>query len=201
MVENITNTEKALAEDKLRNSRKKLTAEVFTPDDLVKEMLDKLPEKVWVEDETFLDPSCGNGNFLAHVLYRKLEKGHNSVGALKSIFGLDIERGNIYECRLILLKIVGKKEELTEEHLKAVTINIKHLNSKKWPNGSLDYDMKFKNNANLQTIREWLENIKENGLDHVEIPFNVASEETSPSLENGKISTRYTDSVDLFEAE
>ena len=58
--------------DKLRV---KQTAEVFTPTELVQEMLDKLEEQD-VElfsnpDKTFLDPSCGDGQFLSEVVIRK----------------------------------------------------------------------------------------------------------------------------------
>jgi hypothetical protein len=198
MVKEITNTEQVLKNEERRKKEQKQTAEVFTPDSLVNEMLDKLPEESWKERKTFIDPACGNGNFLVHILNRKLKRGHDSVGALKSIYGLDIEQSNIFECRLRLLKIVSLQEELTEEHLKAVTINIKYLNSKKWPNGSLDYDMEFRNNANLQTIKEWLEDIKKNGLDHVAIPDNIEYTIATPALENGKISNRNVESIDMF---
>ena len=202
MVKEINKTqEQAKGNEKRRKKEQKQTAEVFTPDSLVNEILDKLPIDAWEDDpkNTFIDPACGNGQFLVHVLDRKLKNGNNSVNALKTIYGLDVQTDNIYECRLRLLKIVSKQEELTEEHLKAVTINIKFLNIKKWPNGSLDYDMKFKNNANLQTIREWLKEIKEKGFDHVDIPDDIEEYKNSPAIVNGKVSKKYTDSIDMFE--
>ena len=60
--------------EKRREKRRKQTAEVFTPDTLVNEILDKLPKNVWQEGEehTVLDPTCGNGQFLIWVLLRKL---------------------------------------------------------------------------------------------------------------------------------
>ena len=48
--------------------------EVFTPAAVVQEMLDLLPDEMWLPHPaaTFLEPSCGDGNFLVAVLERKL---------------------------------------------------------------------------------------------------------------------------------
>ena len=58
-----------------RKARAKKTAEIFTPYFLVNEILDKLsyfsPE-AWEKEKSFLDPACGNGNFLIFVLWRKI---------------------------------------------------------------------------------------------------------------------------------
>ena len=48
--------------------------EVFTPNSLINEMLDKLPEGVWSNpDKTWLDPCAGLGNFSVQVLKRLME--------------------------------------------------------------------------------------------------------------------------------
>ena len=61
--------------DKLRI---KQTAEVFTPTPLVQEILDKLEEEnpTLFSDptKTFLDNSCGDGQFLSEVVIRKMER-------------------------------------------------------------------------------------------------------------------------------
>lgn len=45
--------------------RVKEHAEVFTPSWLVKDMCDTIPSEIWENIEsTFLEPACGNGNFL-----------------------------------------------------------------------------------------------------------------------------------------
>lgn len=45
--------------------------EVFTPLELVDEMLDKLPVEVWGDPKlTWLDPAMGDGNFLVRVYAR-----------------------------------------------------------------------------------------------------------------------------------
>ena len=82
-----------------RQQRAKRTAEVFTPNSLVNDMLNKLPEEVWEENKTFCDPAVGNGQFLVWILLRKIAKGHKPAEALKTVYGADIMRDNIQECR------------------------------------------------------------------------------------------------------
>jgi SAM-dependent methyltransferase len=73
---------------------------VFTPLPLVNDMLDKLPKDVFLDPEkTFLDPACGNGNFLIVVLERKLASGIEYQQAIKTIYGVDIDQKNITECK------------------------------------------------------------------------------------------------------
>lgn len=90
--------------------------EVFTPAATVEAMLDLLPEDVWQPHptRTFLEPACGNGNFLVAILQRKLDSiaaqwkektlpAGNSVEAvlfhalqaLSSIYGVDIAPENV----------------------------------------------------------------------------------------------------------
>ena len=81
-------------------SRTKETGEVFTPTPLVQEMLDKLPEEVFTNPtKTFLDPSCGDGQFLAEVLIRKLENNIPYDQALSTIYGVDLMADNIKLCQ------------------------------------------------------------------------------------------------------
>src|ERR1035437_1746291 len=102
-----------------RKLRQKQTAEVFTPEALVNQILAKFPETVWGKEKTFLDQSCGDGSFLVQILRIKLSKGHDSLQSLQSIYGVDIMQDNILECRVRLLKIINP-EDITEEHIKAV---------------------------------------------------------------------------------
>ena len=54
--------------------KRKDNDEVFTPDSLINEMLDKLSEEVWSSpDKTWLDPCAGLGNFSVQVLKRLME--------------------------------------------------------------------------------------------------------------------------------
>ena len=43
---------------KTRDSRKKLTGEFFTPDDLTDHMLNLFESSAWEENKTFLEPSA-----------------------------------------------------------------------------------------------------------------------------------------------
>jgi hypothetical protein len=87
--------------DKLRI---KQTAEVFTPQYLVLEMLDKLemenPELFTDTTKTFIDNSCGDGEFLGEVVIRKMERSDCSLlQALSTTYGVDLMEDNISECK------------------------------------------------------------------------------------------------------
>lgn len=92
-------------------------AEVFTPHKTVQEMLDLFPQEIWEihPSPTFLEPSCGDGNFLVAILDRKLSvvgeaflKGTMPAGrsvqalefhcleAMSSLYGVDISPENIF---------------------------------------------------------------------------------------------------------
>ena len=87
--------------------RIKQTGEVFTPLPLVDEILDKLPSEVFTDpSKTFLDPACGDGNFLIRVLHYKLQHNHDPIHALSTTYGVDIMPDNITQCKARLLKEV-----------------------------------------------------------------------------------------------
>lgn len=85
--------------------------EVFTNEQEVNAMLDLVKQETERIDSRFLEPACGNGNFLAEVLNRKLNEVENrykknqldferySIIALSSIYGIDILEDNVFECR------------------------------------------------------------------------------------------------------
>lgn len=146
----------------LRKERRKITAEDFTPKKLVDEMLDKLPEEVWEENKTFLDPACGNGNMVIRVLIRKIkEYKHNPKEALKSVYGTDIMSDNIRELHrrlaCVLIKFGVEIDcEITEILLK----NFVWTPLTKYPNGSLDYDFLFNRRIKKITIENYFNKLK-----------------------------------------
>lgn len=73
--------------------------EVFTPDYIVQRMLDELPPECWHPSKTFMESSCGNGNFIVAIIRRKIETGSTPLQALSTTFGIDIMKDNIMECR------------------------------------------------------------------------------------------------------
>ena len=85
--------------------RVKELGEVFTPTELVLEMIEQLPDEMFEDGRTFLDPTVGNGQFLAALAIIKRELGHGEV--LSALFGADIMQDNVDECKERLLDIAG----------------------------------------------------------------------------------------------
>ena len=91
--------------------------EVFTAEREVNAMLDLVANECPRPDSRFLEPACGNGNFLTAILKRKLSelrrKYKNSpydyekqaIVAIGSLYGVDIMRDNVEECRERLFSI------------------------------------------------------------------------------------------------
>jgi len=87
--------------DKLRV---KATGEVFTPTVLVQEVLDTLPQDLFKDPTAdFMDPACGDGQFLGEVLIRKMQNGIDFETALSEIYGVDLMQDNVDLCRERLL--------------------------------------------------------------------------------------------------
>ena len=84
--------------------RVKETEEVFTPTWLVQETLNHLPPAAFSDPtKTFIDNSCGDGQFLGEVLIRKVQNGIPFDQALSTIYGVDLMEDNVALCRERLL--------------------------------------------------------------------------------------------------
>lgn len=167
---------------KNRQERNKQSAEVFTPDSLVNKMLNKLPKEVWRKTKTFCDPACGNGQFLIHVLYRKIQKSNKSypltpklaATLLQTIYGVDIMQDNITETRLRLLKMIDLHGcPITKELIEITFKNIVWLNPFYYPQGSLDtnWHWNFNKSPKKESVETWLKNINEGKLLEVNLPI------------------------------
>lgn len=107
--------------EQLTKSKERVSklGEVFTPEWLVKDMCDMLPDDAWNDvSNTFLEPSCGTGNFLVEILRRKLnicKDTDDCFTALRSIYGVDLMPDNIEESKQRMLEIFvgccGHKDE------------------------------------------------------------------------------------------
>lgn len=87
--------------DKLRV---KATGEVFTPTELVREVLADIPCSQFTDPtNTFLDPSSGDGQFLGEVLIRKMENGSTFEQALSTVYGVEMQEDNVKLCQERLL--------------------------------------------------------------------------------------------------
>lgn len=91
--------------------------EVFTAEREVNAMLDLVKQETERVDSRFLEPACGDGNFVAEILRRKLEAAKRratppkkkrplpsefekqSVIAVASIYGVDLLMDNVLACR------------------------------------------------------------------------------------------------------
>lgn len=95
--------------------------EVFTAEREVNAMLDMVKDETERIESRFLEPACGNGNFLAEILRRKLSVVESRYGksqleferyavlAMSSIYGVDILEDNAKECRERLFGIFDER--------------------------------------------------------------------------------------------
>lgn len=91
--------------------------EVFTNEREVNAMLDMVDDECRRLESRFLEPACGDGNFLAEILRRKLAVAKKRYGrsisdyecaafvAISSIYGVDILADNCEACRRRLFDI------------------------------------------------------------------------------------------------
>ena len=80
--------------------RVKETGEVFTPTDLVIEILMGMPTSMFAPGKTVIDPACGDGQFLMAVKWLKvIEFNMSQDEALEDIYGVDIMRDNVDLCK------------------------------------------------------------------------------------------------------
>ena len=120
--------------------------EVFTAEKEVNSMCNMVSDECNRIDSRFLEPACGEGNFLLEILSRKLtvvknkyrksvyDYEKNSILALTSIYGVDILLDNVLICRERLFDIwnkeysnICKKEANDEIRKTAKTILSKNI--------------------------------------------------------------------------
>lgn len=109
--------------DKQIKSRQRVAdhGEVFTATREVKAMCDLVEQETARIDSRFLEPACGDGNFLAEILSRKLaivkkkyrrssyDYERYSLLAIGSMYGVDIQKDNTIICQERLYKIWEKE--------------------------------------------------------------------------------------------
>jgi hypothetical protein len=107
--------------------RVKKHGEVFTPDSIVNDMLDLTDDALKSDgctatetpddyiSKTYLEPACGNGNFLIRILDRKLAavrrlpESEQELGLVKTvatIYGIDIQEDNVIESRERMMELI-----------------------------------------------------------------------------------------------
>lgn len=109
--------------------RVKELGEVFTPSSTVNSMLDTIDEQLHKETteleyikKTYLEPACGNGQFLIAILERKLNavnklpielRPYGYIAAICSIYGIDIQNDNVLESRERMCDVAYGNEVFT----------------------------------------------------------------------------------------
>jgi hypothetical protein len=125
-------------------SRIKATGEVFTPTSLVNEILVNLPAELFTNPaKTFLDNSCGDGQFLGEVLIRKIENGIDFEQALGAIYGVDLMQDNVDLCRERLLCGREDLRHIVEKNIvcaDALTYNYSFGNKETFGNGLFEVE-------------------------------------------------------------
>lgn len=125
--------------------------EVFTAEREVKAMLDLVQTETERLDSRFLEPACGDGNFLIEILSRKMQvvsrlSGNslsayqlNTCRAVASIYGVELMADNTEACRQRLYNYVAEQYCHT------------------FPDIHSSFDTDTQDNAFLRTIRFLLE--------------------------------------------
>lgn len=114
--------------------------EVFTAEREVNAMLDLVKNECLRPDSRFLEPACGDGNFLSAILRRKLAELRRkykksprdyerlAIVAIGSLYGIDIMDDNVLACRKRLFPS-GMKNILpfAKQNLRMTLVRLQNL--------------------------------------------------------------------------
>jgi hypothetical protein len=143
----LTNSEKmdsGVIENQIKSKERVADhGEVFTAEREVNAMLDLVKQETERIDSRFFEPACGDGNFLAEILRRKLavvkrkyrripsDYEKYAVLAISSIYGVEILQDNVNDCCERLFEIWDKeytvncKKDVNDECREAVHFILK----------------------------------------------------------------------------
>lgn len=72
--------------------------EFFTPYEIVKKMCEKIPDQDWSNpDKTFLEPTCGNFQFIIYIIYKRILSGIDWKTAISTCYGVELMQDNVDE--------------------------------------------------------------------------------------------------------
>lgn len=112
------------ASNQITKERQKKTGEVFTPPELINEMLDQLDPALFQPGKTFLEPAAGDGNMVIEYLKRKLKYGCTPTEALQDTFAVEYMKDNIEVMKRRILELCGD----TLLHRSIINKNIAYAN-------------------------------------------------------------------------
>lgn len=119
----------------IENEKTKEKCQIFTPDDIVKEMLDHLGYSDHLYGKTILESSCGNGQFLKEIVIRYIRDSKSrglsrtkiKNGLARDIFGIELDPVRHQEC-------IDALNSITDEFdLKRVNWQIKQADALREP--------------------------------------------------------------------
>lgn len=190
---------------KPKEEEKKQFGEVFTPMELVNEMLDKLPKEVWTKsDLTWFDPAAGMGNFPIAVYLRLMEslkkefpeeKDRKKHIIEKMLYMSELNKKNVY----VLRQIFDIKNEYKINIYEGDTLKIDVSKEFDCKNFNIiignppyqDAGATGDNKLYLSFIKKSLELLKENGQLLFITPSNVKNYLTSQDKNREYIDNLY----------
>lgn len=107
--------------EKQIKSRKRVRdhGEVYTSEREINAMLDLVKDESYRVDARFLEPACGNGNFIIKILERKLETVDKAFSGEKwklwaligvaNIYGIEYLEDNLAECHNRVMKTLSSR--------------------------------------------------------------------------------------------
>ena len=133
----IDKVRKAIAEASAYNKEKSDDfGEVFTPFELIEEMLDSIDPPVWSDKtKTFFDPCAGKGNFPICIVKRLFD------GLADEIPDADERLRHIVENQLFMAEFQRESAEFLREHFtfgKDLKVNLYHGDTLKMPEDWFD---------------------------------------------------------------
>lgn len=135
MKEKITEYKQVVSKDRVSNF-----GEVKTQNNEIKNMLHLVKDEICRVDSRFLEPACGDGNFLYEILFKKLEIALNTskknlikfeiqaIYGLSSLYGIELLEDNVITTRKRLGDLIKKffnerfKVQLNEEYNKSINL-------------------------------------------------------------------------------
>lgn len=101
--------------------------EVFTPQWVVEKMCDELPQDAFLPEKTFLEPSCGDGVFVAEILRRKFANCKTKSDyrtAINSVWAMEIQEQNVKATIDNVTELCKKYFKPTKEDLETINNHI-----------------------------------------------------------------------------